>query len=106
MRRGEQRVIQLVSCLLVHLGKNMGVGVERYTHICVAQAVLYDLSIDASSNHGGRVAVAKIVQTDGRKLVLGYESLPLLGQRIGVEGSAVFLEEHIALRTTSVFSLL
>ena len=106
MRRGEQRVIQLVSCLLIHLRQNVRVGVQRYTHVCVAQAVLYDLSVDTSSDHGSSVAVAKIVQTDGRKLVLGYESLPLLGQRIGVEGSAVFLEEHIALRTTSVFSLL
>ena len=96
MRRGEQRVIELVSCLLVHLRQNVCVGVERYTHICVAQAVLYNLSIDASSNHGGRIAVVKIVQTDGRKLVLGYESLPLLGQRIGMEGLTIFLEEHIA----------
>ena len=61
MRRGEQRVIELVSCLLVHLGKNMGVGVECYTHICVAQAVLDDLSVDACCDHGGRIAVAKVM---------------------------------------------
>ena len=61
MRRGEQRIIELIGCLLVHLRQNVCVGVERYTHICVAQAVLYDLSVDTSSDHGGRIAVAKIV---------------------------------------------
>ena len=57
----EQCVIQRVGCFLVHLRQNMGVGIECYAHICVAQAVLYDLSVDTSSNHGGGVAVTKIV---------------------------------------------
>ena len=61
LRRGEQRVIQLLSCLLVHLRQNMGVCIKGDADVCMAQAVLYDLSVDASSDHGSSIAVPKIV---------------------------------------------
>ena len=57
----EQHVVQRVSCLLVHLRENMGVGVQRYADVSVAQAVLYDLSVDACGDHRRGIAVTKIV---------------------------------------------
>lgn len=59
--RREQRLIQLVGCLLVHLGKNMGVSVKGDADVSMAQAMLYDLSVDASCDHGSSITMTKIM---------------------------------------------
>ena len=62
LARGEQGLIQLAGCVLIHGGKHMCVGVQCDAYIGMAQAMLDYLCADSCGDECGSIAMAKSMQ--------------------------------------------
>ena len=72
----------------------MGVGVHGSGDVGMADAGLDSFHVDASFDHHGGAAVAKIMEADLLQTMLLHETFPLLSHRLRSEGLAVGLADH------------
>ena len=83
----------------------MGIGIHGSGDVGMADASLDCFHVDASFNHHGSAAMAKIMEADLLQAMLLHETAPLLSHRLRSEGLAVGLADHkVRVGETDIYS--